>query len=93
MAVIQERAHLRKLFLAGCVALPLAALMLGCGAEKQTITPNPTPTAVPVQGMSQDDYAREMQNRARQMGGAKAFFAHCPLDRGAEFRSSREEMT
>ena len=69
MAVIQERAHLRKLFLAGCVALPLAALMLGCGAEKQTITPNPTPTAVPVQGMSQDDYAREMQNRARGMGG------------------------
>ena len=72
MAVTQERPSLRKLLAVGCVALPLASLALGCGDEKQTIAPNPTPTAVPVQGMNQDDYSKQMQENARRMQGGAA---------------------
>jgi len=46
-----------------------AALAAGCGPEAISKANNPTPGAVPVPGMSKDDYAREMRERAAHMGG------------------------
>lgn len=56
-----------------CVLPMLAALALGfglvgcAGPEKQTITENPTPTAVPGGG-SQDDYEKKMRENIQSQG-------------------------
>jgi len=62
------RASLRRFLGVGCVIVALTPLLAGCGAEKEKVTPNPNPTAVPGGGMTQEQYRGEMEKRAREMG-------------------------
>lgn len=54
----------------GGFALLAVALVSGCGAEADKgEKTNPNATAVPVAGMSKEEYAAQMQQKAAQMGG------------------------
>lgn len=58
----------RRVIAAGALVLALSPILSGCmGAEKQTVTPNAQPTAVPGGG-SEAEYRQRMQQNA-QSGG------------------------
>ncbi|MBM3458765.1 MAG: hypothetical protein FJX77_09570 [Armatimonadetes bacterium] len=57
-----------RLMVAGLCVAGVLAVTVGCGAEKQNVTPNENPTAVPG-GASQQDYQGGMNRVLQQQQG------------------------